>query len=206
MMMLRFARIDCPCAHRFAHMKQPASGSARASSESYSVVHVLAFVTRESCALLSCWLHWMAIQLAAQRALEIELHVRSYTPPGLITTEHARWRDVLQQRLSFVSEMLERLPFGSMACFTDLDVVPFRPLTLLFPPPSELTFMREPPGHGGKTGRQVVNGGFYAMRVTKTTRQFFGYLRRVASSSALSPRGQRASYTHTRSAAHFIST
>mmetsp|Transcript_40901 Transcript_40901/g.108104 ORF Transcript_40901/g.108104 Transcript_40901/m.108104 type:complete len:187 (+) Transcript_40901:63-623(+) len=79
---------------------------------------------------------------------------------------------------------MHQLPMGSTLMFSDLDVVPLRPPSSLLPLPYNLTFMREPPGHGGKTGRHIVNAGLYALHVNTATRKFvnhWGWLTRTRS-------------------------
>ena len=156
--------------------------SARAvSPHDKPVVHLLAFTTPHSCVLLQCWLRWMGVWMSDPHAsAEIKLTVQSYLPDANFSSPKSRWRHVLLQRISCVYNMLEQLPVGSTFLFTDLDVVPFRPLTTLLPLPAELTYMREPPGHGGRTGRHIGNSGLFGVRVNPKTRKFFGHLKWLA--------------------------
>ena len=141
-------------------------------------LHVLVYSTRESCALLTCWLSWASFWLVDR---EYDLHVIMARPAnvssnssGLMKTE--LWYAALRDKVFQVRDYIERVPLHSTVLVTDLDVVPMRPPSaLLLPLPHEMTFMREPPGHGGRTGRQIVNAGFYALRVTRSTRRFLGH-------------------------------
>ena len=85
------------------------------------------------------------------------------------------WQQVVLQKLSVVRRVIEKLPINATALFTDQDVIPLAPWATLLPLPDELTFMREPPGHGGRTGRHIVNSGFFGVRVNVRTRRFFAH-------------------------------
>jgi hypothetical protein len=143
-----------------------------------SILHVLVFVTREACWLLACWLRWASVWLITDDALDYRLQLHVHTPFNITSTssfaKSERWHAVLRDRLEFVREAVERLPVGSTILFTDLDVIPFRAPSALLPLRHDLVFMREPPGHGGKAGRHIVNSGLFAIRVTKDTRKFVG--------------------------------
>ena len=139
-------------------------------------IHILAFVTRESCELLACWLRWVSHWLTApDAAATFRLTIQHHIPPPNATTAGARWGHVLRQRLSFVLGMLQTLSAGSHVFFTDVDVVPFQSYSALLPLPADLTYMREPPGHGGRTGRHIVNAGFFGLRVTPKVVRYFGH-------------------------------
>lgn len=150
-----------------------------------TTVHLLAFVTREACPMLRCWLRWFTRLLslapeAGRSSVEYSLQLQTYALPANNFTQRERWTHVLNARLTFVLRVLNALPRGAIVVFTDLDVVPFRPLSALLPLEHDLTFMREPPGHGGRTGRQIANAGFYAVRVSKAALRFFGHVRWLA--------------------------
>ena len=144
-------------------------------------LHVLAFVTHDAC-LLPCWMRWMSTVLNAptttvqNQKVEYLLTVKTHTAPsGLLAKD--KWRHVINARISFVNSYLESLPMNAVALFTDLDVVPFLPPATLLPLPYDITFMREPPGHGGRTGRHIVNAGLFAVRNCRSTRRLLGHWR-----------------------------
>ena len=144
-----------------------------------SVLHILAFRTDDAC-LFPCWQRWMDVWMAASKAegnVDYVMHVERYSsPPNLMRKD--RWRHIINARVSFISSLLsEKLPDNSVALFSDLDVVPMRPPSSLLPLPYDITFMREPPGHGGATGRHIVNGGLFAVRNCKRTRRLFGHVK-----------------------------
>ena len=154
---------------------------------SRETIHVLAFATRESCMMLECWLRWASSWLVTDdqpglgAAYDYSIHLVRHTPnvsrasSGLMRTD--RWYAVLRDRLLFVRDQVHALPINSKILFMDLDVVPLRPpANLLRPlPPHDITFMREPPGHGGRTGRHIVNAGLYLVVVSLASRRFLGH-------------------------------
>ena len=150
------------------------------SAAARPILHILLFATRDSCGLLSCWLHWASSWLVAEAFVDYRLHLGMHTPTGANISatgefRSSRWLEVLRARLSFISGTIHSLPLGSNVMFSDLDVVPLMPPASLLPLPYNITFMREPPGHGGRTGRHIVNAGLYAMHVSTATRKFVNH-------------------------------
>lgn len=147
--------------------------------------HVLAFVTRdrEGAVLESCWRAWWshANRFGDGGAFHLRLHAHDVPANITASAPQVRWRHILNAKVSFVHDAIKTLPLGALALFTDLDVIPLRSyLGTLLPPPYTLTFMREPPGHGGRTGRHIVNTGLYALRVMPETKKFVAHWRRLA--------------------------
>jgi hypothetical protein len=149
------------------HNKRPSD-----ASQSSNVLNILAF-NSHAC-LLPCWLSWLSQWLNVPSTIEYRFEMKTYTsPPGL--TGKDRWRNVVNEKVSFVLSALDKLPDGAQVLFSDLDVVLFRPPSLLLPLPFDMTFMREPPGHGGKTGRHIVNTGLFAVRNRWSVRSVIGH-------------------------------
>ena len=141
-------------------------------------LHVVLYSTRESCPMLTCWLSWASYWLV-DKSYDYQLHT-IIARPNISSTSSGTWKTelwyaALRDKLVRMRDYIERVPLGSTVFFTDLDVVPMRPMSTLLPLPHELTFMREPPGHGGRTGRQIVNTGLYALRVTPSTRRYVSH-------------------------------
>ena len=151
--------------------------SAKASSS--SELHLVTFATREQCVLLHCWLGWYAWWLAASDTKQYHLQLQHYIPPPNITGAAAaskiRWRHITLQKLAMMNRVVQRLPLHAQVLFSDLDVLPLQPYSRLVPLPEEITCMPEPPGHGGRTGRHVVNTGLIGVRVSPRTRRFFSH-------------------------------
>jgi len=130
-----------------------------------------------------CWMRWVNDMLLRERKaglkLEYRIQLRLFELPanasGTGTKGDERWLAAVRAKVNFVMQLAYELPLRSLLVFTDLDVLPFRSYTALFPLPHEITFMREPAGHGGRTGRHIVNTGLYALRVSHITRKFLGH-------------------------------
>jgi hypothetical protein len=151
-------------------------------------VHILAFVTKEACRMFGYWVAWLSHSLLLPESgdtrtgsFRYKLNVLTYNPPQNCS-QRERWRHVLNERMSVVLNALNRMPERAILLFSDVDVVFFHPLASLLPWTAhhELTFMREPLGHGGATGRHVVNGGLFAARPTRRVKRFFGHARWLA--------------------------
>lgn len=158
---------------------QPLGVVCRSRRPGCVVLHILAFYTPDAC-LLACWKrwisHWLDAPTSSMDNVEYRLSMKMYSPPEPVIGKE-RWRHVINARVSFILHSLDALPLGAVVLFTDLDVVPFRPPSKLLPLPYDITFMREPPGHGGRTGRHIVNAGFFAMRNGKNIKQLIGHWR-----------------------------
>jgi hypothetical protein len=149
-------------------------------------LHVLTFSTPETCELLHCWFSWMAAMTRSDTRTRYHLHVEA---PGQIASgrhvvrgHRPVWFEALRMRLGFVVRFMNSTAVdeGALVLFTDLDVLPFRPLSELavaMPQSSDVHFMREPcwqcsPVRSHADYRGAVNAGVYLMRGHARTRRF----------------------------------
>ena len=141
-------------------------------------MHILALSTPQTCWMLACWTTWIRRMMLRDPSTAYELHVRTYTPTGV--AEHSKerykseaWYDSVFTKVGFVSHFMRHAAENATVLFTDLDVVPLGPYSLLvalLPPTREMTWMYT----GQKIAHMPVNSGFYLMRNTPNVRAFLG--------------------------------
>ena len=156
-------------------------------------LRVVAFATPSSCGLYRCWMQWMANIASADQSMAYDFNVR-VQPHGNFTQSSGAERERLylmgvKGKIAYVKQVLhERSQIagdGEWILFTDLDVVPLRPLSMLPPLQTNASasgnanttiwFMNERHEHGGKLGSWTVNSGFYLLRNTLEARRFVKY-------------------------------
>ena len=143
-------------------------------------LRILAFsVARDT--QLHCWLRFISDMASADPDCAYQLHVETYNPRK---TKSGRGHMSLhywsfaRQKVSFVRKALAEMPSGSRFIFTDLDVLPVRPFSVLLSAIDasyvaahmrDIVFMKEPPG----SASGFFNSGMYLARSNEPTRQFF---------------------------------
>lgn len=137
---------------------------------------MLTVASRETSVLLGCARRWLAHAESLDSA-PYEHEVASFGSNASGTGEYmdARWKDAVRAKPSSLSALLRRLPPRAEVLLLDTDVVTLRPLRRALPalgPATDMLFMREPAGHGGATGRMVVNTGFVLVRNSRRSQQF----------------------------------
>ena len=135
-----------------------------------SMLTVLAGATQDIPKQISCWLQWMSDMTAADGICEYQLHMvlrPKKTSVATLTTHRFK--------LDYIESTLSRLPDGAPLIFSDLDVLPIRPYSLLLEAKDasghsvlrrDAVFMREP--SGSKMG--FLNSGFFLMRNSPAVR------------------------------------
>ena len=168
------------------------------SSDTPSVIHLVAFATRHSERMQACWLRWASSMMVHDTTpqLSYRLHLRTHhpgnvsaaalsakakvatatTPPGAFQT--AAWYAAVNAKMAAWRDLLVDLHAAGrdndFVIISDLDVAPLQPYSkLLACREHDITFMREPKGHGGSFGPHLVNTGFSLIRNTEQVRAFF---------------------------------
>jgi len=145
-------------------------------------LHILAYSDGNACLMRSCWTRWINRMLHQDRDYRYHLHIESAPIVGHADAETTgsalyrsrNWITAVIGKIVFVLDVLRHaIPEGDVVVFTDLDVVPFRPFSVLVPLLTEhrahLLWMYNPHWRHNKH----VNTGFYVLANTPPVRWFF---------------------------------
>lgn len=143
-----------------------------ASGSELPELHVIAMSTPDTCPMLGCWMTNMKRMINHDQSVQYRLHVFNDVVGNRTSSSEVykspAWVRAQGRKVRYVSQFMKRAPEDAMVLFTDVDVLPFGPYSVLLkrlPTNREVTFMYTYVRH------QPANGGFYLMRNTANVRR-----------------------------------